>query len=256
MAKRASGGAGPTAGDLDQAVADIESGAIVALRSRLAAQRTLAVARLPDEDTLLHVACHRKLAAAVEALLEAGADANARGFFGKTPMHAAVNDTDAARAAPIVRLLMTHGADLTRKDDAGFTAVDWARQEVWDPQDEVLELLAAPRAAEPPPTGDDPLAVAAQMRAIEKQSHTELAVFQRLEAYAQKKTGAAAGLRSIGPKGSAALPAADAQVLGELDGILAAVDATSLSPTLKAWLKEVLTPALVKKMMATYWSKH
>ena len=122
--------------ELQRALTDIENDDFAALRGRLAANPSLAAARLSREDTLLHWACHRKLAGAVQLLLDAGADPNARGFFGKTPMHAAVNDTDARRAAPIVRLPMAHGADLTIGDEGGFTAIDWAHQEVWAPQDE------------------------------------------------------------------------------------------------------------------------
>jgi hypothetical protein len=54
----------------------------------------------------------------IRALLEAGADPNLRGNFGRTPLHAAAS-------AEAVNALLEYGADPALQDDDGALAVDW-----------------------------------------------------------------------------------------------------------------------------------
>jgi len=58
----------------------------------------------------------------VRALLDAGADVDARQQAGVTPLMGAA----AGGAVELVRLLLDAGADPSLKDDAGRTAADWA----------------------------------------------------------------------------------------------------------------------------------
>lgn len=55
-------------------------------------------------------------------LLEQGADKNAKGWRGITPLIGAA----AAGYADVVRLLLDHGADTSLTDDRGFTALEAA----------------------------------------------------------------------------------------------------------------------------------
>jgi ankyrin repeat protein len=73
---------------------------------------------------LLATAAFQGQLATVRLLLERGADGNARGQRGATPlmMAAAAPHPDPA----IVRLLMEKGADLNARDQAGRTALDWS----------------------------------------------------------------------------------------------------------------------------------
>jgi len=224
---------------LQAARAALEAEDIDALRTHVAARPSLALACGADGDTLLHWACHRKLAAAVELLLAAGAWPNARGFNGRRPLHAAVNDSDARRAAPIVRLLLAHGADPIIENDGGFSAIAWARQEIWAPQDEVMKLLGAARSP-PAATVDDGSydAAVAQARAIETRAHTSLALFQLLKAHA-------AGAEP--PSVAHLFP--DVGALAEARAVLAALDATSWGPAVREWLGESLKPAYVQRMV-------
>jgi ankyrin repeat protein len=62
----------------------------------------------------------------VRALLDAGAEVNAKDIRGMTPLMYAVT-SDHAEAA-IVKLLLARGADVTVKSAAGETVADWARK--------------------------------------------------------------------------------------------------------------------------------
>ncbi len=86
-------------------------------------------------------------AATVRALLDSGANANARELRGMTPLTSAVA-TDRPDYQTI-RLLLQRGADPRGKSNAGEDAVDWARK-FRDPQ--VLSLLGASNVSLPQPT--------------------------------------------------------------------------------------------------------
>ena len=59
----------------------------------------------------------------VRALIDAGADVDARQQAGVTPLMGAA----AGGSVELVRLLLEYGADAALQDDAGRTAADWAR---------------------------------------------------------------------------------------------------------------------------------
>ena len=101
-----------------------------------------ALIRTEDGDTLLHLSCWAKRIDAVQILLAAGADVNARGESGRTPLHYAVYEGD-PRSVGIVRALVSHGADPVAVDDNGFTPADWAKMDMAEGLPEVLDLLAA-----------------------------------------------------------------------------------------------------------------
>ncbi len=86
-----------------------------------------------DRDCLknepLHAACWAKHLPVVSLLLERGADVNARGDFGETPLHYAIRD-DGADSNAIVSLLLQSGADIEAKDERlQQNALGWALRE-------------------------------------------------------------------------------------------------------------------------------
>jgi ankyrin repeat protein len=129
---------------------------VAALAAELRDDPALATARTSLGNTLLHEACWHKRLEAVEVLLAAGADVNARGDHGRTPLHCAVNDAPAAEALPIVQLLLDRGAVNGLDDDVGFTPAEWAAREIWDDREAVAELLGP---AEPASLDQTPLAL-------------------------------------------------------------------------------------------------
>ncbi|MGE0431234.1 MAG: ankyrin repeat domain-containing protein [Planctomycetota bacterium] len=79
----------------------------------------------PHEDgTILHRAANAGGAGTVEWLLARGADANAVGRMGRTPLHLAAERN---RTPGVVRALIRAGARLDATDDDGLTPLDVAR---------------------------------------------------------------------------------------------------------------------------------
>jgi cytohesin len=71
----------------------------------------------------LHLACSRGYSNVVERLIQAGADVDARGPEGETPLMIAAMGND----APIAVKLLAAGADPSAKRNDGFTALGLAR---------------------------------------------------------------------------------------------------------------------------------
>jgi uncharacterized protein len=107
----------------------------------------------------LGLACFFRQAEAAQVLLEAGADvrAAARNPMRVTALHAAA----AARQAPLVKLLLDHGADANARQQASYTALHAAAQHG---DVEMAELLLA-RGADPWLRSDDGKDAAAHARA-------------------------------------------------------------------------------------------
>ena len=97
-----------------------KSGDLASIRMLLELDATLIGARDKDGSTPLHCAVWKGHQAAVEFMLERGADVNAQNqneHWGTTPLHAAAH----ANQAAIAKMLLDHGADMKAKDMEGRT---------------------------------------------------------------------------------------------------------------------------------------
>jgi ankyrin repeat protein len=88
----------------------------------------------------LHNACWQKQLGIIGVLAAYSPDVNARGCYGRTPLHYAVHEGDVI-SVPVVVDLLGRGADPTIRDDNGFTPEDWAKVEMEAGLPEVLKLL-------------------------------------------------------------------------------------------------------------------
>jgi len=83
----------------------------------------------------LGVACVRGIMEEIEALVEAGADVNAKGELGNTPLHEVIGQNH----LHVVEFLLRRGASCDTKNDFGDTPVDLARRQG---AAEILKLLS------------------------------------------------------------------------------------------------------------------
>lgn len=89
----------------------------------------------------LHEACWGKHLQTVMLLVQRGADVNARGDFGQTPLHFAVRD-GGEEVLGLVRMLLEAGADVMARDDRlQETALGFAVREYDGDLEPVMELL-------------------------------------------------------------------------------------------------------------------
>jgi len=84
---------------------------------------TSALQRNYMQDTVLHTVCSWGDAEAVATLIAAGADVNAKGDQGGTPLFNAV----IGGKVDVVRLLLSAGCDPTSKNDYGRLVLDYAK---------------------------------------------------------------------------------------------------------------------------------
>ena len=78
-----------------------------------------------EDGTVLHRAANTGNAVGVELLLRHGADVNARGRMGRTPIHLAAERN---RSPRVIEILLKYGASLNAKDDLGLTPFDVAKE--------------------------------------------------------------------------------------------------------------------------------
>jgi len=100
----------------------------------------LAQARNADNDMPIHSVCWAKQVGMLGILFAHNVDLNARGCYGRTPLHYAVHEGHKI-SVPLVAALMAHGADPSVRDDSGFTPADWAKIEMDEGLPEVLDFL-------------------------------------------------------------------------------------------------------------------
>lgn len=118
----------------------IERGDVRGVTSALRADPSLVTSKTKDGDTALHIACWQKQIAIIGTILAYEPDLNARGCYGRTPLHYAVHEGGPI-SIPIVKLLLSSGAQGSLRDDNGFSVEDWAKIEMHDGLAEVLDML-------------------------------------------------------------------------------------------------------------------
>jgi ankyrin repeat protein len=118
----------------------IERGDVPGVAKALRGDESLVLARTPDGDTPLHLACWQKQIAIIGTIVAYLPDLNAQGCYGRTPLHYAVHEGRAI-SVPIVGLLLAMGANPLLKDENGFSVEDWAKIEMADGLVEVLDML-------------------------------------------------------------------------------------------------------------------
>ena len=100
-----------------------------------------------DNTALIHAAMEHHTGV-VAALLEWGADANARNDAGETALAHAARAND----APMARILLDHGADVDARDDKGNTALMYAAEKDGEGREMCAVLLS--RGANPNASND------------------------------------------------------------------------------------------------------
>src|SRR5687768_6277383 len=83
----------------------IERGEANEVAEALRTDPSLLAATTPDGDTPLHIACWQKQVAIIGTILAYSPDLNARGCYGRTPLHYAVHEGGAI-SVPIVAALL------------------------------------------------------------------------------------------------------------------------------------------------------
>ncbi|MBX2851200.1 MAG: ankyrin repeat domain-containing protein [Phycisphaeraceae bacterium] len=137
----------PTQRDIDAFHEAAEKGDLMALMPMVQADRAILRAKADHGDEPIHTACWQKQMLAVSFMIQQGADVNARGCNGMTPLHCALSDSD-EQCVPLVAILIESGADPSLKEDGGSDVEFWARQEVYAGVEEVLELISQAKPKE------------------------------------------------------------------------------------------------------------
>lgn len=118
----------------------VERGDVRGVAQALRTDRSLVAGTTDEGDTALHIACWQKQLAIVAVIVAYRPDLNARGAYGRTPLHYAVHEGGNI-SVPIVGLLIALGADPLVKDENGFSVEDWAKIEMSEGLDDVLDMI-------------------------------------------------------------------------------------------------------------------
>lgn len=88
-------------------------------------------------NTLLHVATHNEHGGVVEALIQGGAEVNAKNVVGHTPLHFAMTGLNPNRWH-VISVLLREGADPYLCNNFDQNAIEWATPEI---REKLLKLL-------------------------------------------------------------------------------------------------------------------
>lgn len=96
-----------------------------------------------DGDTALHLACWAKNFFAINLLLDSKSDPNFHGNIGRTALHYAVCEGN-EYTVPIIKLLITHGANPRLMDDDENTPLDYAATEIPEQESQIADIFENP----------------------------------------------------------------------------------------------------------------
>ena len=213
----------PTIDEIADRMPDLELGELEAL---LASDPGLVHARTSLGDTLLHEACWHDRDELVTLLIDAGADVNARGEHGRTPLHCAVNDAPAQEMVPLIRALRDAHAVVELEDELGFTVEETLLREAWDDPQPALDALG----------------VAAPSHATTAQYwRTGYAIEQLLSAF-----------RDQLPLHAEPSSEVDDGCVRDLQSVLALIASTSWAAPLRTWLRTRYKPNYANRIYAIY----
>lgn len=178
-------------------------------------------------NTLLHEACWHKRHDLARVLIAAGADVNARGDLGRTPLHCAVNDAAADRMVPVIRALVEAHAVTELEDKLGFTVEETLLREVWGAPAPALDAMGIAAPSYLPST---------------RHFETGRAIDDVLRAF-----------RDGRPLGDLELEGeVDERCVRDLQAILTQLAATSWVEPLRVWLRTTYKPAYANRFYAIY----
>ena len=111
----------------------------VTLKRLLESDPSLISFRNGLDDEPLHTACMQKHLAASKLLVQFGADVNALGDYGRTPLHYAVHDSG-LECLPLVEFLLESGGDPSLKFER-WNVLEYARQEQYEGLEQTIALI-------------------------------------------------------------------------------------------------------------------
>ncbi|MEM6553628.1 MAG: ankyrin repeat domain-containing protein [Planctomycetota bacterium] len=127
--------------DGDEFLDLVEEGNLESVRAAVDSDPGLIESRSTEGDSALHVACWQKHIDIAAFLVNQGADINARGHQGQTPLHYAVYEGD-TESSQLVEILLEAGADVHAKDGLlEQNAMALAVRQHLDELDESIRLL-------------------------------------------------------------------------------------------------------------------